>query len=437
MTERVIIIGAGVAGLAAARELSRAGVPVVVLEARDRIGGRIHTLHPPGLEAPVELGAEFVHGRPPEIWELAERGGLRLAKVEGDMWCHGESRLHPCDFFSEVERIMDLMDEPGAPDRSFTDFLASIHNGASLEHAKRWALGYVEGFHAARPDRISVRSLVAGMKADQEVGGEVSFRVIGGYDQVVNRLWAECDAQYIELRLRCLASEVRWKPGAVAVEVDAEDHGTTLEAGRAIITVPLPLLKSNAGPGGIRFRPPLEDKQRALALLEMGPALHVTLRFRERFWEEIHADDRTLAGMSFLFSPEAQLPTWWTQAPNRAPLLTAWAAGRRADELSHRGDKEIAERALESLARIFDRKPGELETLLVSAHWHDWQADPFCRGAYSYAVVGGEHAAEQLAQPLADTLFFAGEATDPRHNGTVHGAIASGRRAARELLKKL
>src|SRR5581483_10297187 len=89
-----------------ARELSRAGVPVVVLEARDRIGGRVHTLHPPGLEAPVELGAEFVHGRPPEIWELAERGGLRLAKVEGDMWCHGESRLHPCDFFSEVERIM-------------------------------------------------------------------------------------------------------------------------------------------------------------------------------------------------------------------------------------------------------------------------------------------------------------------------------------------
>jgi monoamine oxidase len=167
----------------------------------------------------------------------------------------------------------------------------------------------------------------------------------------------------------------------------------------------------------------------------MGSAVHVTLQFRDRFWERIRASGKTLRDLSFLFSREKAFPTWWTSSVRSAPLLTGWAGGPRADKLSHAPKTELVDHALESLGHILNCPSAELKQMLAETYVHDWQADEFSRGAYSYALVGGEHAAEALAQPVANTLFFAGEATHPTHNGTVHGAIASGIRAAKEIIK--
>ena len=119
----------------------------------------------------------------------------------------------------------------------------------------------------------------------------------------------------------------------------------------------------------------------------------------------------------------------------RAPILTAWAGGHAADRLLAEGAP--AERALDSLATAFGLKRREIDRLVDSAHMHDWQADPFSRGAYSYAAVGGKNAHTALGRPISSTLFFAGEATSGDQTGTVAGAIASGKRAAREVLRSL
>ena|SRR6266487_5263070 len=107
----VIILGAGAAGLSAAIELTRAGLAVSVIEARNRIGGRIFTLRDPVCDAPIELGAEFIHGKPPEIWDLLHRSSLHAKEVSGDIWCLREDKLSPCDFFSEVDQLLEQMDD--------------------------------------------------------------------------------------------------------------------------------------------------------------------------------------------------------------------------------------------------------------------------------------------------------------------------------------
>lgn len=139
--------------------------------------------------------------------------------------------------------------------------------------------------------------------------------------------------------------------------------------------------------------------------------------------------------MSFLFSHDEWFPTWWTALPAELPIITGWAPFRCAEKLSGRSRDYVVQRSLKTLSSLLHVKPHQLESLLDAAYFHDWQSDPFSRGAYSYGKVGSDGAQEALASPLQGTLFFAGEATDTSgHNGTVHGAIASGQRAAREIL---
>ncbi|HTK94550.1 MAG TPA: FAD-dependent oxidoreductase, partial [Terriglobales bacterium] len=131
-------------------------------------------------------------------------------------------------------------------------------------------------------------------------------------------------------------------------------------------------------------------------------------------------------------------PTWWSQLPAKSPVLTAWSAGPRGAQNSGLSSQQVAARALDSLANILGYDRARLDSLLLEAHTHDWQADPFARGGYSYVVAGGAGAERELAQPLDDTLFFAGEAANfEGHNGTVNGAMMTGYRVAREILERL
>jgi monoamine oxidase len=166
--------------------------------------------------------------------------------------------------------------------------------------------------------------------------------------------------------------------------------------------------------------------------------IRIAIRFRERFWENIRVKGKSLANLSFLFSDHKLFPTWWSTMPVQSPLLVGWSAGPHAQPLIARHREFVFEQATASLARKLRMNANELRGLVASHHFHDWQVDPFSCGAYSYALVGGSDAFSELAQPLEETLFFAGEATNSDgHNGTVHGAIATGYRAAREVLRSL
>jgi monoamine oxidase len=238
---------------------------------------------------------------------------------------------------------------------------------------------------------------------------------------------------------------VRWAPGNVSVETRHPDGRArpAITASAAVITVPIGVLKADAGDvGAIEFDPELRSKQDALARVAMGSVVRVVLRLSERFWaadwfaKQSRRPD--LDTMSFLHTNDEQFPIWWTAYPVRAPILVGWHGGPGATALAQLASEQIEDAAIESLARQLSVAAKRVRTMVEGAWLHDWEHDPFARGVYSYQMVGGVDAPATLARPLRGTLFFAGEATDPDgRTGTVHGAIATGQRAADEVLRSL
>jgi monoamine oxidase len=440
MPSDVLIIGAGAAGLSAAVELSRAGLRVEVLEARDRVGGRMFTGHDPTLNHPIELGAEFVHGLTPEIWLPVQKHNLKVTEVDGDMWCAIDGKLRPCDFFAQADEILSVMDDEFAdrnkPDESFLDFLNRRFPGESHEEAKQWATGYVSGFNAADPALVSVRWLVDSRRADEKIEGERAFHIAGGYQALVDIFLRELKDRNVEIRLNTIVTGIKWNLGAVEIFANGPQPETSFFGSRTLITLPLGVLQAT---GFVRFEPELPTtKQVALEKLAMGKVVRVTLCFRERFWQDLHgiSDSRNLANLSFLFSRDNFFPTWWTQMPEVPPIITGWAAAKLAEGLAGMKKDAVIDKAIQSLSSLLQVERSKIQSQLAAAYFHDWDSDPFSQGAYSYVKAGGEGCQRTLGSPVSNTLFFAGEATDTSgHNGTVHGAIASGQRAAREILK--
>ena len=399
----MIVVGAGAAGLAAADALARAGRSVLVLEARDRIGGRCWTRRMPGLAAPVELGAEFIHGEAASTLALLARAGVPGVDSTRVQRFVERGRLRETNAFIEAQKAVAHAAALRKRDLSFADFLA----GRKLNPTtKKLATMMVQGFDAADPARVSAREIA------EEWGsgalGSSQMRPQGGYLPLLNTLLSE----KFEIRLSTPVREIRWQRGAVQVD--------GIRARKVIVTLPLGVLQARS----VKFSPALNMKQAALSRLASGPVIRVAMRFREQFWQE------RVPGVAFYHNPAAPFPTFWTPLPMHAPLLTAWAGGPKAARLTGLPKKRLIQVALGSVRAALGRIP-PLQSALVQ----DWQADPYSRGGYSYVLVGGQGAREALRKPLEKTLFFAGEATDAEEAGTVAGALRSGERAAREVLR--
>ena len=429
----ILIIGAGLAGLTASSILSRAGLDVALLEARDRSGGRVYSIVSPG-GASIELGAEFVHGRPAEIFDIVSSS--MLDEVRGTQACSIGGKFVECDFFEKSEQIFSRMREHRGPDISFMDFLRSIGETETEDGA--WARRYVQGFHAADPEKISLRSLIEDEEREAAIGGDRQYRFHDGYRELLDRLGSTIDPAHCTTHLETVVRSVEWQNGRVAATTSpsytlgaSRSDASTFSAKRALITLPLSILQR----GDVTFSPPLATKQPALSQLSMGHVIRLVLCFSTPPPFPNHIDPQRLG---FLFSDDEHFPTWWKSESAGRFLLTGWAPFPSADGLSARPPADIAAQGMRSLARILGCALSEIGSRIESWHLHNWQKDPFARGAYSYANVGGAEAWRELAAPLADTLFFAGEATQPPgYSGTVHGAIASGKRAAEEILASL
>ena len=441
----VIIVGGGIAGLAAASKLGEAGFSVIVLEARNRIGGRIFTRRERG-DSSVEFGAEFIHGLPPEIWEPVQENGLGVNEVEGESWCASDEGILPCRFFREVESILEKMDD-SSPDESFLDFLKrrfpNPKHDSREEEIKQRAIRYVSGFNAADPAQIGVHWLVQSTRAEVGIQGHRAFRLKGGYEGLLDIFRKRIADKDIKVHTNCVVERVSWQKGAAEVTTHSAEqtHSISFKARYLLSTLPLGLLKAPVGEeGAVQFAPQLPaGKLGALDKLEMGEVIRVTLLFRDRFWDAICPPperDKPLSEMSFLLSQDEWFPTWWTAMPDKAPMITGWAPFRSARRLSGQNSSFVVEHALSTLGKLLGMNSSDLKDRLTGAYFHDWQKDPFARGAYSYGKVGGHGAQQALGAPVENTLFFAGEATDTTgHNGTVHGAIASGYRAAGEIVR--
>jgi monoamine oxidase len=419
-----IVIGAGLAGLAAAVRLVEAGQSVMVLEARDRLGGRVWT-EPSGSGA-IELGPEWFSDSGP-MHQILMNAGATILPADGTRWRRTAGRWQDMDQqFAAVGRLVERISKLPGPDRSLSQALTECCGEPDLASARQNLVRYVQGFHAADPDLLSIRWL-AEVEQNQSAG-ESDLRTPDGLLLAVQALASRLEGHAV-VQLGAAVREVEWQPRRVQVRL--AESGETLTASRAIITVPLGVLKAPPGhPGAIRFLPDLPEKREAVATLEMGHVKKAVLQFREAFWRRI----APLGDALFIQDFAQPLPTWWTSVSPSAPLLIAWAGGPQAIGIEATG-AALRDLVVKSLAAALGVAGSEVEAQLVKFWYHDWSSDPLSLGAYSYVGVGGVEAHRVLARPVADTLFFAGEATcGEGYNATMDGAVASGRRAAGELL---
>jgi monoamine oxidase len=432
----VVVIGAGAAGLAAAGRLAVAGRSVTILEARDRIGGRIDTTHDPDWPIPIERGAEFLHGVVPDVWDLFHEHNITPYECHQEHWHLRGKKLRRLDMWKEADRVLAKFPKRLRTDLSFDEFVkknrSKLPRGASL----RLAYLYIQGLNAAHARSISVESLVAGAKEEEKIEAQRLFRPLQGFDQLVGALSAVAQRHGARIRLGEVVEHVAWSREGVAVTTD----DAVYRARHVVVTLPLGVLQAAPGSrGAVRFDPAIPGKIAQARRLAMGPVVKVALRFTEPFWETLSLPTvpkgKTLRDMGFLFGDQLRVPVWWTYLPLRTRVLMGWAGGPHAEALSDLDEREILRAALESLSKLLGLSVADLRRRLQAHKVSQWQTDPFSRGAYSYVPVGALDAVKRLARPIDGTLFFAGEATQYQGmSATVAGAIQTGWRAADEIL---
>ena len=431
MNHDVIVLGAGIAGLTVARQFAMTGLRVHVVEARNRVGGRI--LSRTVGEEVVELGAEFIHGKPPILWNLIEEAGLQTYELGGKQFCLEHGGLQECgdDFGRDFEWLETLKDWH-REDCSFAEYLDVVH---VPEASRKRLIGFVEGFNAADHRVIGVAALARQQAIEDATEGDRMFHVRGGYAQVPKFLARQIEHLGGTVSLETRATAIRWKQGSVEVDCLHNREAETYRAGAVVIALPLGVLQS----GALTISPSPGHAIRLLSQIRVGHARRMVLLFRNRFWTNgvVRSDTKDLSELSFLHAPSELFPVWWSKFPEKSSALVAWAGGPRADAIAGRSREELEGEAIRELARIFAVDDAPLGDLLVQTESHDWQADPLAQCSYSYLPAGALHVPDALSEPIESTLFFAGEHTDTTGNwGTVHGAMESGLRAASQILHR-
>jgi monoamine oxidase len=431
MDADVIVVGAGAAGLAAALWLAERTVRVIILEARDRAGGRVRWRSVGSVVVPAELGAEYIHGAAPETTAYLHAAGLHAVETEAESWtCDAQGALRRADDDFDTGDIFERA-RALPEDESVDAFLRRFENDPALRETARRARGFVEGFEAADPALASVRAIADELRSGVD---ETASRPIGSYAPLFDYLQARCLRAGAEIRLRTEVRRIAWNDVSVALDVVSGDGSTsTLRARRAIVTVPVGVLQQRDGAVPLTFSPELPaEKQVALRGLEMGHAVRVSLAFRTPFWEAVAGGRYRDA--AFFRREGGTFHAFWTQLPVRGRTICAWSGGPSAIAIDGLTAEARVARALDEFGAMLgetDLARREFEDGVT----HDWTADPFACGAYSYVATGGGAARATLAGALGATLFFAGEATaTDGQGGTVSGAFGSGLRAAREAM---
>lgn len=418
----VIVVGAGAAGLAAARQLHDAGCKVTVLEARDRLGGRVWTTYDLA-PYPIELGAEYIHGAQVMTWELLKRHDLSAvpdaSRSEFFVYVDEQltrvadrTHLPVSQLLDQYEEIAVHWVQDGHPDTSLCAILEawSHHHQVRLS-SEEWQLvnHLVSSGWGDEVDRIGTH----GIQEQSFAGdGEGNFRVAKGYSYLLERL-----ASGIPIRYGTPVDHIRWSNQGCRLE---STNGDNYTADRVIVTLPLGILQAN----DVRFTPRLPtEKVNAIDGLGSGQVTKLVLRFNQPLWPT------EMAGI--LTTLDSRL--WWRPGWGRAteqPILTSLITGKSAAYFAALGEAAIST-ALDHLSTMLGTA--------IKAHFDcgrviAWSSDPWSKMGYSYVPTDGVGLRAQLAQPLQGVLFFAGEATHVTRAGTVHGALESGIRAANELL---
>lgn len=414
-------MGAGASGLMAAWELAAAGRKTLVLEARERVGGRIHSLYTDHL---LEAGAEFVHGDLPITNELIQHDHLKLKEVKGSIWQKKAGRLCEQEDFIEDYSVLEKKFKALNKDISVEKFFRQYLAGEEYEQLRFTLKNYVEGYYAGTIEEASALALCKELTESSDE----QYRIAQGYQAIADFLHRDCLEKGCFVSLNSIVEHIEWERNHVLVHCAG---GDVYAAEKIIITVPLGVIRADT----IRFTPALTEKIHTAKALGHGPVIKLILQFSNPFWKAKGVTEQNdLSDLSFLFSSE-RVPTWWTQHPDSSALITGWIAGPHAEKMKHDSNELITMKAIYSLCDIFKLEPAALHKELLAAHIFNWAMEPYTLGGYSFQVVNGTSLISEMLQPIQHTIYFAGEGmVDGPEIGTVEGALRSGRDCARSIL---
>lgn len=419
---KVIVIGAGISGIAAARTLTDKGYSVIVLEARNRIGGRILT--DTSLGVPIDLGASWIHGvnKNPiadlakkfnvTTYEIDDENGLEF-DADGNELPDGEfARIEA--MFEEIYEEVALLQEDSDEDMPLQQAFDQVLEEYDLSDAELHKLNYYIHLVTALEYGADAKNLsLWEWDSDEEFDGkEVVFP--NGYHQIVKGL-----AQGLDIRLNTEVKSIKYSQSGV--EVETSNGMFTSE--KVVVTIPLGVLKQ----AQVRFEPLLPlSKQNAINNLEMGVLNKVYLKFPNAFW------DADVEVFSYLGEMIGEWCDWLNFVPMTGePVLMAFHGGDKGFDLEDLTDDEVITGAMQTLRTMFGEDAPEPEKYLITR----WGQDKFSYGSYSHIppfASGDDY--DALFEPVDDVLFFAGEATSRKYFATVHGAYLSGVAAADRIL---
>ncbi|WP_420369241.1 flavin monoamine oxidase family protein [Curtobacterium sp. L1-20] len=418
----VVVVGAGIAGLATARALSRSGRSVVVLEARDRVGGRTWT--DSALGVPVDLGASWIHGIDGNpLWDLASAFGIDTVEYtvgsfqfdgrpiawhdpSGVRLSDDAARAFAADLHT-VDAVLHSVVADAAPGTTYAAAVATAlatlgWTGPRAERVTEYTTHRSEDLCGAPATLLDAH----GLDEEHVAGDEVVFP--GGYGQ-----YAAALADGLDVRLAAVVRSVSSSDSSVTVGVA---DGRAFTAQHAVVTVPLGVLQA----GDVTFDPPLpEPVAGAIGRLGMGVYDKVFLRFPERFWDDWVIRQQGPAGVDW--------HSWYDMSRvTGQPVLAALVGGSGARRLETRSDDAVVAEAVAALRRMHGPAVPDPDAYRITR----WAADPFARGSYSYLHVGASADDHDLLGTPTGRVQLAGEATWGDDPATVHGALLSGLRAA-------
>ncbi|RZJ31585.1 MAG: FAD-dependent oxidoreductase [Flavobacterium sp.] len=410
---KVIVIGAGASGLMAAYELTKNGAEVIMLEAENRVGGRIRTFKPPGFTFEIEAGAEFIHGNLPLTMRLMENAGLFHVRAGGKMYRASESGIETDagngeDWNLFYEKLSDVKH-----DMTLESFLNENFGADDFADIRKGVCEMAQGLDLADPAKVSILSI-----KDEWLSDEPDYRPQSGYQKLMEYLYGQSLANGLKLHLNQKVEKIQWQTSSV----DVFSNDSVFHADAVLLTVPMPVLQEEK----IKFAPPIADMTAHFHKIGFGEVIKILMEFTEAFWEKSHPD------MGFLFTAGGF--TFWTQRKMHKPLLTCWIGNHFAKQFENVSDENLIETVLEKLSAAFaDGSLGEKYS--AGAVFRYTKSSQF-GGGYSWRMPESNDAITEINNGIDGTIWFAGEALDLESAaGTVESALNSGRSAARKILK--